>query len=287
MQVHTRLWLLTVLIICQFITFSNAQNSGLDLRLKDFNHQKIGKALHWYQLQTSQLFDSPQSLNLLKVKPNKRPVDLLYLPDTLITTSDYAQSVNAVAAVNAGFFNMQQGGSVTFVKKDGALLAKNQPDLVEKNSVVVRGAFLVKTNGATAIESATKTSLYATDPQIDDVILSGPLLIADGTPVGLDSTSFTWTRHPRTCACLTAKNTLLFLTADGRNDQADGLSLPELTEVLLSLKCKAAINLDGGGSTTMYIKGQSENGIVNFPSDNRTFDHYGQRKVSNVIVVHK
>lgn len=45
-------------------------------------------------------------------------------------------------------------------------------------------------------------------------------------------------------------------------------------------------DLNGGGATSMYIAGQTSSGIVNFPSDNRTFDHYSQRKVANVIVVY-
>jgi exopolysaccharide biosynthesis protein len=45
------------------------------------------------------------------------------------------------------------------------------------------------------------------------------------------------------------------------------------------------MNLDGGGSTTMYIKKQSDNGVVNYPSDNKQFDHYGERKVANIIYI--
>jgi exopolysaccharide biosynthesis protein len=264
----------------------NAQSKKPKLRLKEFNHQKIEKGLHWYHLQSTDIFDGPQSLNLLKINTNKRTIDLLYTPDTLITTSEYAESVQATAAVNAGFFNIQQGGSVTYIKKDGSILAQNQADLKARNSVVIRGAIVIKTDGKILITAAKETTSYSNDPSIDDVILSGPLLIEDGQPVSLDSTSFTLLRHPRTCACLTAKNTLLLLTADGRHQEAYGLSLPELTQLLLGLKCKNAINLDGGGSTTMYLQWQNENGIVNFPSDNRTFDHYGQRKVANVIVVY-
>ena len=44
-----------------------------------------------------------------------------------------------------------------------------------------------------------------------------------------------------------------------------------------ALNCKDAINFDGGGSTTMYIQNQPENGVVNYPSDNKIFDHAGER----------
>ena len=47
-----------------------------------------------------------------------------------------------------------------------------------------------------------------------------------------------------------------------------------------------AINLDGGGSTTLYVEGASDNGVVNHPTDNRKFDNKGERKVANAILVH-
>ena len=46
--------------------------------------------------------------------------------------------------------------------------------------------------------------------------------------------------------------------------------------------CTEAINLDGGGSSTMYIK---DEGVINFPSDNKQHDHEGERPVSNAILV--
>jgi exopolysaccharide biosynthesis protein len=68
---------------------------------------------------------------------------------------------------------------------------------------------------------------------------------------------------------------------------AEGLNLAELTFLAKILDCKDAINLDGGGSTTMYVKGQNEDGVVNYPCDNKQFDHKGERAVSNVVMILK
>ena len=38
-------------------------------------------------------------------------------------------------------------------------------------------------------------------------------------------------------------------------------------------------------STTMYVKGEPENGIVNRPSDNQKFDNKGERRVANSILL--
>jgi exopolysaccharide biosynthesis protein len=51
------------------------------------------------------------------------------------------------------------------------------------------------------------------------------------------------------------------------------------------LSCVDALNLDGGGSSTMVIRGQPNNGVVNYPSDNKKFDHEGEREVANALVV--
>ena len=48
-----------------------------------------------------------------------------------------------------------------------------------------------------------------------------------------------------------------------------------------------AINLDGGGSTTLWITNYKDNGVVNFPTDNKKWDHEGERKVANVVLLKK
>lgn len=261
-----------------------AQVASPALKLKNFEKEKITPGLYWYYYLGDQIFDSPQSINILEVNPKKRKVDLLYQATSLQKTSAFAHSVDALAAVNAGFFNMQQGGSVTFLKKDQSVINETQPDVIEKKSVVTEGAFIVLENQRIQIGSPVATEVYSQNPQYDDVLLSGPLLLADGKKLALRDNDFALKRHPRTAACLTRNKRLFLLTADGRNAQASGLSLPELQSLMQTLGCKEAVNLDGGGSTSMYIKTQK--GIVNYPSDNRKFDHAGERKVANAIVIH-
>jgi exopolysaccharide biosynthesis protein len=45
------------------------------------------------------------------------------------------------------------------------------------------------------------------------------------------------------------------------------------------------MNLDGGGSAAMWIKGKPHKGIVSHPSDNKAFDHLGERAIANAIVI--
>ena len=117
-----------------------------------------------------------------------------------------------------------------------------------------------------------------------NVLVTGPLLLWRGDSVPLSKIAFNDNRHPRTCACITEKNDLILLTADGRTAQAQGLNLHELAFLMKTLGCRDAVNLDGGGSTTMFITGR---GVVNMPCDNKLFDHEGERKVSNIFVLRK
>jgi exopolysaccharide biosynthesis protein len=114
-----------------------------------------------------------------------------------------------------------------------------------------------------------------------DVVTGVPQLIKNGK---IDITweqekttkSFVETAHPRTAVAKLKDGNLLLLTADGRTESSGGLSLNDLASYLLELGAVDAMNLDGGGSTTMYVDGK----VVNQPSDPT-----GERKVSDVLVV--
>ncbi|MEO6051437.1 MAG: phosphodiester glycosidase family protein [Pyrinomonadaceae bacterium] len=90
------------------------------------------------------------------------------------------------------------------------------------------------------------------------------------------SKSFVETRHPRTAVANLKDGKFLMITVDGRSEASGGIGLQDLAEYLLSLGATDAMNLDGGGSTTMFVDGK----VVNHPSDKE-----GERKVSDAILV--
>lgn len=92
------------------------------------------------------------------------------------------------------------------------------------------------------------------------------------------SDSFTNNRHPRTAIGFNADTSrFFFVTVDGRQPgYSDGMTLPELANFMRELGCVQALNLDGGGSTTMVVRGQ----IVNHPSDAA-----GERAVANALLL--
>jgi len=123
-----------------------------------------------------------------------------------------------------------------------------------------------------------------------DVVNGGPTLVEngqlditakrDGMVHTGDSNSFYYgwvhKRNPRTIAGVDAQGRTLLVTADGRQTTSLGLSIKEAAEVARSLGMVDAINLDGGGSTTMVSSSQ----VVNSPSDAT-----GERPVGDALLV--
>ena len=117
--------------------------------------------------------------------------------------------------------------------------------------------------------------------RIEDAVAGVPLLIRDGK---IDITwkeeeaskSFVETRHPRTAVANLKDGKFLMLTADGRSEASAGIDLYDLADFLLELGAVDALNLDGGGSTTMVL----DDKVVNHPSDKG-----GERKIGDALIV--
>ncbi len=115
----------------------------------------------------------------------------------------------------------------------------------------------------------------------EDVVGGGPKIVTAGRvdiTLGREKVlpSFSTTRHPRT-AIAPPGNKALLVVVDGRQPALSvGMSLDELARLMIELGAVEAINLDGGGSSTMTIDGK----VVNHPSDLT-----GERPVSDAILV--
>ncbi|WP_433381978.1 phosphodiester glycosidase family protein [Actinoplanes sp. CA-142083] len=81
-------------------------------------------------------------------------------------------------------------------------------------------------------------------------------------------------RNPRTIAGVTGSGSLVLATIDGRQTTSVGTTMDETAAVAKALGLRDAINLDGGGSTTMSIRGE----LVNTPSGG------SQRPVGDALV---
>src|SRR4051812_6201208 len=132
----------------------------------------------------------------------------------------------------------------------------------------------------------------APDPR-GDLLQAGPLLVRGGEPVieeGVDPEGFsagqgqfdsdiTDGRYPRAALAL-ARGQLLAVACDGRADDEAGLTPRELAEALAAPRAQAALNLDGGGSTSLVCGGV----LRNVPREEHGVVLAGGRAVSTALV---
>lgn len=204
----------------------------------------------------------------------------------LKTTETFGKELNAIAAINGTFFDIKNGGSVDYIKVNGNVVNENRLDKNNKRARHQQAAVVIE-NGSLSIKKWDGTDNWEQSFAAKDVMSSGPLLMYNQQPEELDTTAFTKLRHPRSAVGVKADGKVILLTVDGRQENSAGMSLPELTKLMKWLGCVSAINLDGGGSTTLWLSSAPENGVVNYPSDNKKWDHKGTRKVANVILLKK
>lgn len=234
------------------------------------------------------LFAANENISFIEVKNTGRKAVFAIGAEEkeLITTSNFGLRDTAIAAINGNFFDVKNGGSVDFVRLNGKIINENR---LEKNNQRARHqqAAVVIEHGKISIKKWDQTNDWETKLTEQNIMLNGPLLFLNGIKEDLDTTDFNRLRHPRTCLGIKPNGSVILLAIDGRNDNSAGASLPELTKIMSWLGCTSAINFDGGGSTTLWINGFADQGVINYPTDNKKWDHEGQRKVANVILVKK
>ena len=188
-------------------------------------------------------------------------------------------------------------GGLEWIVRGKPLRVEGAPRTAGKTPIP-RDGFVLSYGGTTAppplgaLTNGTRVELETTYTALDrskddwagaEAIVGGAgLLMRDGRPIE-DWTAeeltagFPETRHPRTLVGTHADGSVWLITVDGRQPRLSaGMSLFELRSLAARLGLTQALNLDGGGSTTMWVRGE----IVNSPSDVA-----GPRKVSDALLV--
>jgi hypothetical protein len=139
------------------------------------------------------------------------------------------------------------------------------------------------------VRIARRAELPAAPP--GDLLQAGPLLVHAGEPVTGDVEGFsagahqfdsdiTEGRYPRAALGIARDGTVLAVACDGRAQRDAGLTLGELSETLVALGAVHAINLDGGGSTSLVCGGR----LRNRPREEHGIELAGGRPISTAIV---
>jgi exopolysaccharide biosynthesis protein len=158
------------------------------------------------------------------------------------------------------------GGAAALVPRSGAML--------DGSAYHASGEFVA----ALRPGAAARLTQGLGFPGAVDVIGGNPMLVVDGAVqyADVDGSGGYFAPNPRTAVGVTADNQLVVVVVDGREyGYSAGMTLRQLADFMAALGARDAINLDGGGSSTMWVNGL----VANRPSDPH------ERPVSSSLVV--
>ena len=187
------------------------------------------------------------------------------------TTSEIAESVNAILAVNGDYYGAQEKGYVIrndTLYRDTAI--DNQEDLV----IYEDGSFGIINESEVTAQELIEDGAVQTLSFGPALVQNGTITVSENEEVGQAMAS-----NPRTAIGIIDDNHYVFVVSDGRTSESAGLSLYELAAFMDSLGVKTAYNLDGGGSSTMYFNGS----VVNNPTTGGSTSK--ERSVSDIVYI--
>jgi hypothetical protein len=174
-----------------------------------------------------------------------------------VRTSTWANQTDAFVAVNGAFFSYTDYDAVGWSVGEGEVwpTAYDEPTF---------SAIGFADYGRARVFEPSEVPFPATVDWWRNVVPGRPLLVVDGQVIQESCFSHMCERHPRTAVGLSADGqTAILVTVDGRQTGATGMTRLELAALMAELGADDAINMDGGGSTTMVVNGA----VRNRPSD--------------------
>ncbi len=280
-----RLFLIAALLFC-FAETAEAQTAGDSLAVvsASWRETKVCDGVVHRCAVFRDLYRGPQSVNVVEVDPDAGFRVGLAFDSCMEKTSRMAALHAAVAAINGSYYDMRQGNSACFLAIDRQVV-----DSTAKGEFMrVTGAVQIRKGKLKLIPWNRQAETRYRGKKGETVLASGPMMLENGalSDWSLCDEHFINAKHPRSAVAVTKDKKILLLTVDGRSPgNAIGVNIPELAHLARMLNGQEALNLDGGGSTTLWIAGTEDNGVVNYPSDNRRFDHAGERRVANIIYI--
>lgn len=221
---------------------------------------------------TSRIQREPRGLrvHIVQIDPSAPGIEFMVTPPngpeqprdtTSQTTRAFLEEHGLQLAINAHFFSPwpaedDYANLLGLAVSDGEAYAPFRPNW--------RQAFVVTDAGeATIVEHDEAEEIgYGTAPPVEvrHGVGTNERILRAGTVTA------SWEElHPRTAIGVSSEGHALFLVADGRQGRfSEGLTTPEVAEILLEFGATDAINMDGGGSTTLVVA-DDEPRLVNRP----------------------
>lgn len=206
---------------------------------------------------------------------------------TLLPASEIAKREHYDIAINGDFFEAEatvdvEGKNTGYVKgKAAAPIGWAMTDSQLWHRATAPRPYLEITSSKVAKIAEGRPS-DSIDPAARQIVGGGQIIVRDGRAV-VYANKFATNRNPRTVVGLDKTGTQMSLmVVDGRQPNLSvGMTLVELSDEMLSLGCESAINLDGGGSSTLVYRDRNTKKlkVVNSPSDTK------ERSVADILGV--
>ena len=219
-------------------------------------------------------------------KRRSRKETIIYTKEYVLTTPQDV-SVKEITVVGGQVVFLSSGGKTTIPQTAGGFVIS----LRKKATLTEKTAFFdeIKLGDGATVDLNLKDGWE----NVAQAIGGGPRLVKDGEIIranhnlsaqGSESSGgedegfqkdVSQSLAPRSAIGITTDGEILLVVVDGRRISSRGISLEGLAELMLELGAVEAMNLDGGGSSTMVYEGR----VVNRPSDGF------ERPVSVALVV--
>ena len=232
----------------------------------------------------AELWSETRRSNIYGIDREMRSNEIvLYTPEFGVATPRSDTPITE-AVIDAGkhITSVSETNGSTAIPKGGYVIAASGTKRSELSTTAIKGKEGLVIVGSYSENSETPaTTGKMAFMSVEDIVGGVPQLVKNGKvdvtwEQEKTSKSFVETHHPRTAVAKLKDGKFLMITVDGRSEASGGISLYDLAAYLLELGAVDAMNLDGGGSTTMYLDGK----VVNHPSDKE-----GERKVSDALIV--
>lgn len=228
----------------------------------------------------------PRGYSILPVKASKEQ----HGRETVLAL---AQHYDAIAAINGGFWKAD-GTPAGILKIDHFFYGTSSKLRgaigwsLGGNEVSIDRVYTKRSDSKIEVLTGSQSFLnsYENWNHFEHIVGGAPVLIKDGKMVEDYApekilASFLNKSHARTAVGIKKTGEWVFVVVDGRFFLLGGMKIKELAELMLKLGCVEALNLDGGGSSTMVLNGRT----VNAPCGKRRESNKRIESVSDAILI--
>ena len=266
---------LSILLSCLAIIASAQETNYAEVLANANWNWQTCDGVNYGKASFSDLYGNAQTVSIAKYSSETMATSLCVKEGSFQSTPAIAAEAGATAAINGSYFNMTTCKSTTAIWVDRTEIATTTSDEFARCNGVIgfkSGTFALEQYSS----STTRTQLLGWSKKYDSFIVTGPILRRNGVSMdaNIGGEGF-YGPHPRTMLGKCADGTVYMVVMEGRLDGASGFSLENMVSLAEDLNMTDAINLDGGGSSTLWVAGS---GVINRPSGGSL------RNVPNVII---